>query len=127
MKPPADLTAEVWIEKCVQTTQQASVDKQTRGTLLFALSLFGSLVHSPELFQNPITEAIMQESPFYERVLQQGIAQGKREAVLRLLRRQFQEVPEPLSKRIAAIDSISALDTLFDQAMTAKSLDDLQI
>ena len=131
MKPPADLTAEAWIEKCVQTTQQASVDKQTRGTLLFALSLFGSLVHSPELFQNPITEAIMQESPFYERVLQQGkaegILEGKREAVLRLLHSQFQNVPEPIIQRITAIDSISALDTLFDQAMTAKSLDDLQI
>ena len=76
MKPPADLTAEAWIERCVQTTQQASVDKETRGTLLFALSLFGSLVHPPELFQNPITEAIMQASPFYEHVMQQGKAEG---------------------------------------------------
>ena len=85
MKPPSDLTAEAWIERCVQTTQQALVDKQTRGTLLFALSLFGSLVHPPELFQNPITEALMQESPFYEHVLQQGkaegIAQGKAEGI----------------------------------------------
>ena len=155
MKPPADLTAEAWIERCVQTTQQASVDKETRGTLLFALSLFGSLVHPLELFQNPITEAIMQESPFYEHVLQQGVEQGveqgkaegrlegkaegrlegkaegrlegKREAVLRLLDSQFQNVPEPIRQRITALNSISALDTLFDQAMTAKSLDDLQI
>ena len=131
--------AEAWIERCVQTTQQASVDKETRGTLLFALSLFGSLIHPPELFQNPITEAIMQESPFYERVLQQGKAEGiaqgkaegllegKRQAVLRLLHSHFQNVPESLLQRITAIDSISVLDTLFDQAMTAKSLDDLQI
>ena len=131
MKPPADLTAEAWIQRCAQTTQQASVDKETRGTLLFALSLFGSLVHPLELFQNPIMEALMQESPFYERVLQQGKAEGrlesKREAVLRLLDSQFQNVPEPIRQRITALNSISALDTLFDQAMTAKSLDDLQI
>ena len=127
MKPPADLTAEAWIERCVQTTQQASVDKETRGTLLFALSLFGSLVHPSELFQNPITEALLRESPFYERVLQQGIAQGKREAVLQLLQLQFQEVPEPIAQRIAAIENVSALDTLLKQAMTAKSFDDLQI
>ena len=81
MKPPADLTAETWIERCVQTTQQASVDKQTRGTLLFALSLFGSLVHPLELFQNPITEALMQESPFYEHVLQQGVEQGVEQGI----------------------------------------------
>ena len=81
----------------------------------------------------------MQESPFYEHVLQQGkaegieqgieqgILKGKREAVLRLLHSQFQNVPESILQRITAIDSISALDRLFDQAMTAKSLDDLQI
>ena len=73
----------------------------------------------------------MQESPFYERVLQQGktegILEGKREAVLRLLYSQFQNVPEPIRQRIMALESISALDTLFDQAMTAKSFDDLQI
>ena len=93
----------------------------------------------------------MQESPFYERVLQQGVAQGveqgiaqgveqgieqgkaegrlegKREAVLQLLQLQFQEVPEPIAQRIAAIENVSALDTLLKQAMTAKSFDDLQI
>ncbi len=151
MKPPADLTAEAWIQRCVRTTQQASVDKQTRGTLLFALSLFGSLVHPLALFQNPITEAIMQESPFYEHVLQQGIEQGveqgveqgieqgkaqgkaegivegKREAVLLFLRLQFQDIPEPITQRIAAIENVSDLDALLEQAMTAESLDDLQI
>lgn len=66
MKLPADMTAAAWVARRIQTTQQASVDKETRGTLLFALSLFGSLVHPPELFQNPISEAIMQESPFYQ-------------------------------------------------------------
>ena len=81
----------------------------------------------------------MQESPFYERVRQQGKAEGiaqgkaegllegKRQAVLRLLHSQFQNVPESLLERIAALESISALDTLFDQAMTAESLDDLQV
>ena len=62
-----------------------------------------------------------------EQGVEQGIAQGKREAVLRLLRRQFPDVPESIVQRITAINSISALDVLFDQAMTAESLDDLQI
>ena len=82
MKPPVDVTPEAWVERCVETTRQASVDKETRGTLLFALSLFGSLVHPPELFQDPISEAIMQESPFYERVMQRGMEQGTREILI---------------------------------------------
>ena len=62
-----------------------------------------------------------------ESFIEEGIARGKREAVLRLLRRQFPDIPEPIVQRITAINSISALDVLFDQAMTAESLDDLQI
>ena len=81
----------------------------------------------------------MQESSVYQHLVetaaeeryQQGIAQGKlegkREVVLRLLHTQFQNVPASLLERIMALESISALDTLFDQAMTAKSLDDLQV
>ncbi|MDD9974575.1 MAG: hypothetical protein OXU27_11245 [Candidatus Poribacteria bacterium] len=70
------MTPETWVEKCIETTHAADVDKQTRATLLFALSIFGSLAHPPELFQDRILEEIMQESPFYERVMQRGIAQG---------------------------------------------------
>jgi len=130
MKPPVDMTPEAWVEKCVQTTQQASVDTETRGTLLFALSLFGSLVHPPELFQNPISEAIMQESPFYERVRQQWIEQGathaKREAVLKLLSHRFGSVPQPIANHIAQLRHIAQLDALFEEVMAAEALDDIQ-
>ena len=122
MKPPADMTPEAWIERCVQTTRQASVDKETRGTLLFALSLFGSLVHPPELFQNPISEAIMQESPFYEHVMQQGIERGIQqgarqtsiESTLLILSERFPnaDVPtvKPLLEAIADLDSLKELN-----------------
>ena len=130
MKPPADLTAETWIERCVQTTRQVSVDKETRGTLLFALSLFGSLVHPPELFQNPITEAIMQESPFYEHVLQQGveqgIAQGARqmsiESTLTILRGRFPGADVSLvESRLEAIEDLTRLKELTFNASIASS------
>ena len=77
MRPPVGMSAEVWVERCIDRTRSAPVDRQTRGTLLYALSLFGALVHPPELFQDPLLEAIMQESPFYERVMQRGIEQGR--------------------------------------------------
>ena len=49
---------------------------EMQGTLLFPLSVFGSLVHPSEFFQDPLLEAIMQKSPFYEHVMQRGKAQG---------------------------------------------------
>ena len=130
MKPPPDLSSQAWVEKCIETTQAADVDRRTRATLLFALSLFGSLVHPPELFQDPTLEALMQESPFYERVMQRGIEQGeiraKREAVLKLLQRQLGQIPQPLANRIHAIDQLSHLDALFERALTATSLEDME-
>ncbi len=81
MKPPAGMTAEAWVEACVAKTQTAPVDTQTRGTLLFALSLLGSLAHDPELFRKFILEEIMQESPFYDTVLQSGIKQGMEQGI----------------------------------------------
>ena len=76
MKPPADMTSKTWVEKCIQTIQTVDVDREMRGTLLFALSLFGSFVNPDEYFQDPLLEAIMQESPFYELVIQRGIERG---------------------------------------------------
>ena len=62
-----------------------------------------------------------------EQGIEQGIVKGKQEAVLRLLRLRFQNVPEVFTERIAGIDSLTALDTLLEQMMTAESLDELQV
>ena len=64
MRPPTDMNTEVWLRKCVEKTEAAPVDTQTRGTLLFALSMLGSLAHDLTFLQKLISEEIMQESPF---------------------------------------------------------------
>ena len=64
MKPPEGMNAEAWLERCVEKTVGAPVDTQTRGTLLFALSTLGSLVHDLTFIQKLISEEMMQESPF---------------------------------------------------------------
>ena len=83
MKPPVGMTTETWIQKCVETTLSAPVDNTTQGTLLFALSLLGSLVHTSDIFENSTLEAIMQESPFYERIIQRGIERGIEQGIER--------------------------------------------
>ena len=83
MKPPEDMTPQAWVEKCIETTQAADVDSEMQGTLLFALPVFGSLVHPSEFFQYPLLEAIMQKSPFYEHVIQRGIEQGIEQGIER--------------------------------------------
>ena len=73
----------------------------------------------------------MQESPFYERVMQRGIEQGqtdaKREAVFKLLQHQFGDIPQPLATRITEMQRISQLDALFEKVMVAKTLEDVDV
>lgn len=54
-----------------------------------------------------------------------GETRAKREDILKLLRLQFDSVPESVASRITSIPSLSRLDTLFDRVATAKTLDDI--
>ena len=60
-----------------------------------------------------------------EFLIEQGKAEGKQDAVLKLLRLRFQHVPEVLSREISNIHNITRLDTLLEQAMTAQSLEEI--
>ena len=123
------------------------MDSETRSTLLYALSLLGSLAHDPELFQRLISEETMRESPFYEIVLQRGIEQGmaqgieqgmaqgieqgetraKQAALLKLLQHKFPSVPETMITQIQAIQDPAQLDAIFEKSLTAETLEDIDI
>ena len=54
-----------------------------------------------------------------------GEAQAKREAVLKLLCFRFDTIPESVSRRISTMRSLSHLDSLFEEALAAQTLDDI--
>ena len=54
-----------------------------------------------------------------------GETRAKREAVLKLLRFRFNTVPESVARRITSMRSLSRLDSLFEKAATAQTLDDI--
>ena len=80
MRSPVGISAEAWVQRCVEAVQGVSVDETMRATLLLGMSIFGSLVHPSALFTKLIMEETMQMSPFYQelrqRHLQEGIEQG---------------------------------------------------
>ena len=124
MKPPAGLSPEAWLQKCVETTESAPVDSQTLATLLFALSTFGSLNYDVSLFQKLISEGIMQESPFIELIMQRGIDRGIEQGIevcirniLSVLTKRFPlEDVQPVAK---ALESIKDLDRLSEIHLSA--------
>ncbi len=54
-----------------------------------------------------------------------GETQAKREAVLKLLRFRFNIVPESVTRKISVMRSLSRLDALFEAALIAQTLDDI--
>ena len=70
-----------------------------------------------------------------EHLVEQGKVQGKAEgraeekqaAVLKLLRLRFESVPESVTNQISLIQSFSRLDALFEKALTARTLDEIDV
>lgn len=125
MKPPIGMNTEEWLQKCVEKTINAPVDTQTRGTLLFALSTLGGLVHDPHLFQRLILEEMMQESPFYQLIRQQHIEQGIEQGARQM---SIKNILSVLSKRFPyhdvkpvehTLESILDIDRLAELHLTA--------
>ena len=56
-----------------------------------------------------------------------GETRAKREAVLKLLRLRFESIPESVTKKITSMRSHSRLDSLFETAATAQTLDDIDL
>ena len=55
---------------------------------------------------------------------ERGIIKGKRDALLKLLRFKFGDLPEAVAAKVQAIDTEAALDELFERVLGAEALDD---
>ena len=147
MKPPEEMPLDQWVQQCIDTTIATSVESPTKGTLLYGLSLFGSLVHNPDLFEQ-IPEELMQESPVFQRQrekfieqgitqgieqgiiqgIEQGIAQGTKEAtcksLMTVLNAKFHvEAVRALTPALKNIEDLQRLEQLLLTAVNAKTLD----
>jgi len=55
-----------------------------------------------------------------------GLVQAKQEALMKLLQNKFGDSARDIIERVKTIQDINELDTLFDRALTSKTLDELQ-
>ena len=64
-----------------------------------------------------------------EQLVEQGVERGKTQEkqanVLKILRLRFDAIPESITDEISSMRNLSRLDALLEQAVTAKSLDDI--
>ena len=148
MKPPADISAEQWLEKCVAAAETAPVEKAMRDDLVATLGILSALAYDTELVNQLIKEEIVQESTFFqehlekatkrvtqealeqgiEQGLQQGIEQERRESTIRhilvVLKTKFSvDIVNALTPAIENISDMERLEALFPAAVEAQSLE----
>lgn len=111
---------------------KAGVDEARRSLLINVVDRYLELSAEEELEFNRLTEGLkLQEVKEYltswekrgiKKGIGQGIIQGKRETLLRLLRHRFGELPGEVIARIGRIESPTELDSLADKLLDARSL-----
>ena len=125
MKPPEGMGIEQWAKECVDATLAAPVDQQTRGDLLYAISLFGSIIHNSELYEILIEEELMQESKFYQRQSEKIIRENTIENTLALLQDQFHA--EAVYAVTPALRNISDLQKLKQLLLAAPKVTSIEV
>ena len=136
MKPPSEMSAVRWLEKCVDATAVSGVGSEDVRLLLAALGIFGSLIYDKQLIEERLPEGIMQESPFFqeyvkeaeERGLERGLERGEKKgtinSILTLLGDQFQpEAVNALKPRLERIEDLERLKELLRIIPRVQSLE----
>ena len=59
--------------------------------------------------------------------IEQGETQAKQEVILKMIRLRFDSVPESVTSQITRIRSISRLDSLVENVLTAQTLDEIDL
>ena len=129
MKRPADVDAEEWLRRCVQTAD--SVDVPNKTEYLGVLAVLGNLVYESELISNIIQEETMQQPNIIEYWTEKATAEARqqntREHILEALALRLQPDTANLFKpTLEAIDDIQRLNQLHRAAILAESAEDFQ-
>ena len=118
------INLEQWVQECVDATIATPVDQNTQADLLYAISLFGSLVHNSKLYERIIPEELMRESKFYQRQVEKITRETTIKHILTLLKSEFQaEAVNDLTPSLQNITDLQRLEQLLLAATKAQSLD----
>ncbi|NEO96239.1 MAG: Rpn family recombination-promoting nuclease/putative transposase [Moorea sp. SIO3G5] len=124
-------------ESKLRSAVQALRADQTLNQLEPLLAFFASFVLEIPLIQQIMRwdMTVLRESPWYQEILQEGVAQGieqgieqgiqqeRRGSLERILKLRFSEIPSEISIRIQAL-TLEQLEELIATALTVNSLDE---
>ena len=127
MKRPADIDADQWLRRCIQTADE--IDVPNKPEYLGSLVVLGNLVYDSETILEIISEETMQQPSIVEYVAPQAREQGAREStrenILEILAFRLQpEVAQTFKPTLESIDDLQRLKQLFRVAMQVETLEE---
>ena len=148
MRPPDGMSAERWLQECIDATASLSVGVEHRHDLLALLSIFGKLGYDESLIMASVREDMVNESlvfqryaksyaesyaeaaikPAVEEALARGFEEGERNAtigtILSFLEARFQtRSVHSLRPLLETIDDMERLKELAPAAASAENLE----
>ncbi len=129
MKHPADMDAEQWLRRCIQTAD--SIDVPNKPEYLGSLAVLGNLVYDAQTILEIISEETMQQPSIVEYVAPQAREQGARETTRKhilevlTLRLKF-DATQTFKPSLEAIDDLQRLEQLFRAAMRVETAEDFK-
>ena len=113
-----------WVQACVDATMATPVNARTQGNLLCAISLFGGVVHDPQLFKACIPEGLMQESKYYQLLREEIIRENTTSHILVVLKAKFpKDVVNVLAPVIRNISDVQRLEELLVAATRVQNIE----
>ncbi len=125
------------LEQVAEATQQVA-DPNQRRDLVACAAIMSGLIHDPETLQNLFGADVLEESSFYQFILNKGRQEGRRSALqegqqqeavsmaLRLLNRQVGTLSEATEQQVRRL-SLGQLEALMEALLDFSERQDLQV
>ena len=125
MQPPADVSADAWLQRCIETVDGLSV--QHKLDLLGSLATLANAIYDEATILDMIRRTTMEAIPIVEYWGAQAIRDTRREDILKLLELRLQpEVAGAFKPALDRIENAQRLEELFEAAALADSVADFQ-
>lgn len=118
-------------EEVLRTGVKVLREREAGEEMEAVLALFASFVMSPEQIRQIVRweMTVLRESPWYQEIVQEGVQQGVRKAVLHLLQSRFElsdETVKHLTSQLEQVHDEETLHRLLVTAANAERLDQFQ-
>ena len=129
MKPPVDVDADEWLQRCIQTAD--NLDVPNKLDTLGVMAVLGNVIFEKERILEVVRRLTMHEVPIVQYWTEQATAEARRENsrayILKVLElRLHPDATRDFQSTLDTVDDAQGLDELLSAAVLADSVEDFR-